>query len=610
MLFNKTSLNNILLQLDDILNRILEFETQHEHLIQKVHPNYTQSARNLIHYLAIRTFDNNALQKALIENNLPNTASSESHILQSILSLKAIIHSLLKQPEFDIDHNFVEPKEAIKLLSKHSNAIFGKPNKKRHTRIMVTQPTTASEDPQFVKALLDNGMDCARINCAHDDPNVWQAIIEHIKSYDKSCKIMMDLGGPKLRTGQMKPGPKVIHIKPKRNALGQVVSPAKVWLAPYGILPETQEQIDAIIPVNKKWLKKTKQGSYISFNDARDKKCKLFIETEEGMGRWANCSDSAFITMDTLLYVHLEKKSTSEIHTVQELLPLEEIIYLFEGDYLRIDKAPILGEPAVLDEQGQIIEMAHISCTLPDVFDFVKTGESVFFDDGKIGGIIAEVLDDHLLVKITETKKNGGKLKAEKGINFPDSNIQISGLTQKDKEDLKFVAQHADSVNFSFVTSKSDVAALLEAMASLEASLGIILKIETLEAYKNLPNILLKAMEHYPVGVMIARGDLAIETGWKNFAVIQEELLRMCKATHIPTVWATQVLENLAKKGVPTRSEITDAALAQRSECVMLNKGYFITKAVKMLEKVLREIQHIQHKEKKLYPKLKFHPIS
>jgi pyruvate kinase len=116
MLFNKTSLNNILLQLDDILNRILEFETQHEHLIQKVHPNYTQSARNLIHYLAIRTFDNNALQKALIENNLPNTASSESHILQSILSLKTIIHSLLKQPEFDIDHNFVEPKDAIKLL--------------------------------------------------------------------------------------------------------------------------------------------------------------------------------------------------------------------------------------------------------------------------------------------------------------------------------------------------------------------------------------------------------------------------------------------------------------------------------------------------------------
>lgn len=610
MHFNKASLNIIRLQLDVILHKIQEFEEQHQHLIDKVHSNYTQSARNLIHYLAIRTFNNNALQQALIENNLPHTSNSESHILQGILSLKAIIHSLLDASEFEIETTYITQKDAIKVLTKNSNAIFGKTNKKRRTRIMVTQPTTASEDPHFVKALLENGMDCARINCAHDNPSVWKAIIEHIKSYDESCKIMMDLGGPKLRTGQMKPGPKVIHIKPKRNALGQVVSPAKVWLAPYGILPENQEQMDAMIPVNKKWLKKTKPGAFISFNDARDKKCKLFIEAEEGMGRWASCSDSAFITMDTLLYVHLEKKSSSEIHTVQELLPLEEIIYLFEGDYLRIDKTPILGEPAVLDEQGKVIKMAHISCTLPDIFDFVKPEESVFFDDGKIGGIIEEVHEDHLLVKITETKKNGGKLKAEKGINFPDSNIQISGLTQKDKEDLKFVAQYADSVNFSFVTRQSDVTALLNEFDHLNASLGIILKIETLEAYKNLPNILLKAMEHYPIGVMIARGDLAIETGWKNFAVIQEEVLRMCKAAHIPTVWATQVLENLAKKGVPTRSEITDAALAQRSECVMLNKGYFITKAVKMLEKVLREIQQVQHKEKKLYPKLKIHPIS
>lgn len=372
MLFNKTSLNDILFQLDDIILRIRAFEKQHQYLIDKVHSNYVQSARNLIHYLAIRSIDNKSLEQALIENNLPNTTSSESHILQSVLTLKTIIKSLLQQPFDSHENTYIQQKDAINFLTKNSNAIFGKSSKKRQTRIMVTQPTTAAEDKEFAKALLDNGMDCARINCAHDDPDIWEAIITHIKSYDKSCKIMMDLGGPKLRTGQMKPGPKVIHIKPKRNALGQVVNPAKVWLAPYGILPENQDQIDAIIPVNKKWLKKTKKGSYISFNDARNKKCKLYFESKEGMGRWAYCNDSAFITMDTLLFVHLEKKSTSEIHTVQELLPLEEIIYLFEDDYLRIDKASILGEPAVLDEQGQVKKMAHISCTLPDIFEFVS----------------------------------------------------------------------------------------------------------------------------------------------------------------------------------------------------------------------------------------------
>ena len=132
----------------------------------------------------------------------------------------------------------------------------------------------------------------------------------------------------------------------------------------------------------------------------------------------------------------------------------------------------------------------------------------------------------------------------------------------------------------------------------------MILKIETQKGFKNLQRILLRAMQMYPVGVMIARGDLAIETGWKNFASIQEEILRICEAAHIPDVWATQVLETLAKKGVPTRAEITDSAMAQRAECVMLNKGPYINKAVKMLDKILRRMQLFQKKKETVLPKL------
>src|SRR5690606_5997151 len=129
-----------------------------------------------------------------------------------------------------------------------------------------------------------------------------------------------------------------------------------------------------------------------------------------------------------------------------------------------------------------------------------------------------------------------------------------------------------------------DVAALLEELKKLNANLGIVLKIETSEAFRNLPSILLKAMENYPIGVMIARGDLAIETGWKNFAIIQEEIIQICDAAHLPDIWATQVLENLTKKGIPTRAEITDAAMAQRATCVMLNKGPYLEQTVKMLD--------------------------
>ncbi len=80
--------------------------------------------------------------------------------------------------------------------------------------------------------------------------------------------------------------------------------------------------------------------------------------------------------------------------------------------------------------------------------------------------------------------------------------------------------------------------------------------------------------------------------------------MRVCESAHIPDVWATQVLETLAKKGVPTRAEITDSAMAQRAECVMLNKGYYIGKAVKMLDKILRRMQLFQKKKETVLPQL------
>jgi pyruvate kinase len=291
-------------------------------------------------------------------------------------------------------------------------------------------------------------------------------------------------------------------------------------------------------------------------------------------------------------------------HQVGELLPLEQYISLKVNDYLILHKDPLPGEPAKRDENGKLLQHAHIACTLPEIFKDVKKGEPAFFDDGKIEGVIEEINEDELLIKISYAKDTGGKLKADKGINLPESDLKVSGLTKKDKKDMEFVAVNADTVNFSFVNDENDVQQLLDELSNYDTTIGIILKIETQKGFKNLPRILLRAMQTFPIGVMIARGDLAIETGWKNFASIQEEILRICEAAHIPDVWATQVLENLAKKGVPSRAEITDAAMAQRAECVMLNKGTYIEKAIKMLDKILRRMQHFQKKKETILPKL------
>ncbi len=606
MLFQRDKLQEILVALDLIIDKIYEFEHEYAFQLNKVHPNYSHSAKNLVHYLAMRSFNMNIFQDKLEDIGLPIALESQNNVLYGILSFRTVINSLIHGEVSDEEHDYITNKEVKRILKKNYKALFGKIKNKRKTAIMVTQPLEAASHRDFVKSLLKQGMDCARINCAHDDEIVWKQIIDNIRACRKKCKIMMDLGGPKIRTGKMKPGPKVIHIKPKKNALGQVTEPAKIWLAPYGTNPPADKNADVVIPVNKKWLRKTKKGSYIIFRDSRDKKCKIFIDAKEDRGRWGSCSDSAFVTTGTLLNVFLEKKSTSEIHSVHELLPLEEVIFLFEGDLLRLDKNEIPGEPAVYDGDGNLIEQAHISCTLPEIFDTVKPEEEVYFNDGKIEGVVKEVHSDYLMIEIINAKKKGGKLKADKGINFPNSDLGVSGLTQKDKKDLKFVTRHADAVNFSFVNNKQDVEELLQELKKLKANIGIILKIETKEGYRNLPGILLKAMENYPVGVMIARGDLAIEAGWKNFAVIQEEILQLCDAAHLPDIWATQVLENLAKKGIPTRAEITDAAMAQRADCVMLNKGPYIEKTVRMLDKVLRRMERIQRKKLTILPKLEF----
>ena len=606
MRFSKDKLQEIVTALNSIIETVYEFEDKYESQLRSVHLNYTDSAKNLVHYLALRSFNINVLQQKLEDIGLPVTLESQVNILLNLINLRAIIYGLLDYRLVDEQEKVMDNQRVKELQEQNSVALFGSINEKRRTAIMVTQPTEAAHDENFVKSLLKQGMDCARINCAHDDEIIWGQIIDHIRKNDKDCKIMMDLGGPKIRTGKMKPGPKVIHIKPKKNSLGQIVEPARLWLAPYGVQPPKDEEVDVVIPVNKKWLRKTKKGSYIIFRDSRNKKCTIKIESKEEKGRWATCKDSAFVTSETVLNVFLEKKSRREIHTLQELLPLEEVIFLFEGDSLRLDKKAIPGEPTKYDDEGNLIAMAHISCTLPEIFEHIKPNEPIYFNDGKIEGIVREIQTDHLIIEITGAKKKGGKLKADKGINLPNSVLGLRGLTQKDKEDLKFVTKHADVVNFSFVNCKEDVEELLLELKKLKTEPGIILKIETKEAYRNLPGILLKAMENFPVGVMIARGDLAIETGWKNFAIIQEEILQMCNAAHVPNIWATQVLENLAKKGIPTRAEITDVAMAQRADCVMLNKGPYIMKAVRMLDRVLRKMQRIQKGKVTILPKLEF----
>ena len=150
----------------------------------------------------------------------------------------------------------------------------------------------------------------------------------------------------------------------------------------------------------------------------------------------------------------------------------------------------------------------------------------------------------------------------------------------------------------SFVSQPADIIALQEELKKYpDCDLGIVCKIETEQGFNDLPRILLATMRRYPTGIMIARGDLAVECGWERLAEIQEEILWLCEAAHLPVIWATQVLEDKSKKGRPSRAEITDAAMSQRADCVMLNKGPHILAAIRMLDNILRRMQNHQYKK-------------
>ena len=546
--------------------------------IEQVAPVYRKSARNLVHYHALRSHDLRSIQIKLRNLGISRLANSQGHVKASLLKIQLLLRSLLGKSS-STTKSGLSIKTARGLLAQHTKQLLGYRSKNRRVRIMVTQPTEAADNYQMVLDMVRNGMNCARINCAHDHPEIWEKIILNVKKASKTLgrkvKITMDLAGPKIRTGKIVPGAKVKKFSPTRDELGRVITPAIIRFK----AKLTGDNDDRAVPVEAEWLVKLKVGDELQVVDTRNKNRKLSITEVDSQMATAVCYKTSYLATGTIITAQ-DREASSTL--VGEMPAREQSIVLWPGDHMIIHKSPEAGAPAKLDETGKVVEPAHVACQAPQIFDSIKPGEKVLFDDGRIQGTIESCEPDRFEVRITQAKETGAKLKAEKGINFPASNIELSGLTEKDREDLKFIAVHADVVNFSFVNSANDVAQLLAELEKLgvKDQLGIILKIETRKAFNNLTEILLTAMQTKNIGVMIARGDLAVETGWDHIGRVQKEIVSICSAAHVPVVWATQVLENLAKKGLPSRSEITDATSSLKAECVMLNKGDHINEAI------------------------------
>jgi len=433
-----------------------------------------QNRDNLLAYLAMHRLSLADIQEKLTICGLANLDNCHSHMLYSI---REILNNLQFPINLPGKLKVPTPSEAKHLLKIQSEKLFGNLPNSNKPLMMVTLDAIMINQQSLIEELLLNGMSIARINCAHNHQEIWRQLITLLKTteeklrseglyHDSSCKIFMDLAGPKVRIGK--------------------------------------------------------------------------VQTMD-----------LFVKKGDLLRLYLNSQQSSHLATAE--IP------------------------------------AGVPVTQEKAFQNVSYHDKIFIDDGKIFGRVCNITKDYVELEIVYPELRPLRIKSGKGINLPDSllSLNLPALTNKDIDDLAFVTKYADILGVSFVHSPLDLKKLREQLEKHGAEeMAVVAKIETKDAIHQTGRIILEGLRFASFGIMIARGDLAVEVGPDKLAMVQEELLAICSAAYIPVIWATGVLERMTKKGVPSRAEITDAMQGLRADCIMLNKGPFVLESLRLLRNI------------------------
>jgi pyruvate kinase len=594
-------------QLESLKRELESHAEREQQRVLELPPANQSSAQNLLNYLAFRSRDLRPIQDTLARLGLSSLGRAEPHVMASLSAVIKNLHLLagdstarnlspIAQEDFDA---------GVQRLEANTVQLLGQFPTGRRTHIMVTMPAEAATDYMLVHRLLSSGMNCMRINCAHDEQESWEGMIRHLRdaerSTGKSCRVLMDLGGPKLRTGPMELLPAAAKIRPVRDSHGHVLRHARIWLTAAAQMGNEAAVADACLRVENDWLEKLQVGDLVLLRDARDSNRRWRIKEVTAEGCWAECNKTSYVENGTLL----RRRGHDDRTTVRDIPSRQCEIHVRNDDVLLIVNSDQPGQPALRDDNGDLLSPGKVSLPIPEIYRDAHRGESVCFDDGRISGIIEKKSSDRLQVRITHTRKPVEKLASDKGVNFPETQLSLPALGDKDLEALAFAARHADMIGLSFANRPEDVQDLRRHLLAMGCDdVAVVLKIETRWGFSRLPELILEAMQFPACGVMIARGDLAVECGFMRLAEVQEEMLWICEAAHVPAIWATQVLEGLTRQGHASRAEITDAAMSQKAECVMLNKGPHVAEAVQALDGILRRMQGHQTKKRSMLRKL------
>lgn len=552
---------DLIRQLRQLHRLMRDQEVSFKAAIDRALPEQQQSARNLVHYLALRSVDLQPIQEQLAWIGLSPLGRAQSLVLANLDKVLAILHHLTRQPWQNQSAD--EPAGGVSsrdLLKRNTVKLLGTDDADRPVHIMMTLPRQAATDYGVVHELVHAGMDVARINCAHDGPIQWRTMAAHLhraaQTAQRRVKLLMDLGGPQIRTGELAPQAPVLKLKPGKDEFGRVFQPARLRLRPISA-DDDLSGVDASIGVWEIWLDRLKIGSNIEFADARGAKRHMLVVHIDPHGAIAESLQTAYLTPETIFYIDAAQGKRKHSTLVCQIERQPGTLHLHRGEMLRLTRqqASVQAPPASQDSDDSDIDIATISCTLPQIFDQVQAGERIWFDNGRIGGVIRVVASDWLDLEITHAREGGEKLGSDKRINLPDSRLDLPALSDKDIEDLSVLAMEADMVGVSFVQKPDDIALLRRHLTRLKRDdMGIVLKIQTRQGFENLPKLMLAAMTAKAAGIMIARDDLALEFGYERLAEVQENIRRCAQAAHMPVIWAPQTRDSLAKTALRHRT--------------------------------------------------------
>lgn len=590
--FKKRELKALLSEVEALGAALRNHDTDAIRAIEATHPDSRASARNLLCSLALDRGEIDTLGDRLAALGVNRLGRREPDALDALDAVRRLLHHLKRQPSPERPAEALDPGKGPRLLERRTEALLGPAPRADATRILAT--LAGNRAGKKLHELVAAGACGLVLEADRGDADRWRRLLERARRSaerkQRRMPVWVALTGPRLETGEVVKGSAVLRWEPRRNQLGKLLSPARLWLTPEDQGEVCLQPVEAAIPVSGKLLHKVQTEDTVRFDDARGRRRELRIRGASRSGCLAEGLQTTYLESGAAL--HLERRGKLITSGRVGSLPrLDHPIVVFAGNPLILSREQLPGRPAVRDG-GFLRSPARISCTTPEALDRVRAGERITFGDGTVAGVVESVSDTELRIRVTRagrpegrpipglpggvqiTDAGGSRIPSGFAIRFPDSTLDLPAFGPGDEPAIAFAARHADALLVPGAERPEDVEALGEALDRQgDEKVGMVLGIATRRGISALPDLLLAALRRPAAAVLIYPDALAVEIGPTGLGEALDEIRWLARAAHVPVICSSAALDRLARRDVLHPTEMDHALAGAAGDALVVGKG-------------------------------------